>query len=304
MNRNSYINSINLNSGTDFPYLVLDIINDNSFPMNPGFQVMHWHEDLQFILVLIGSIEVCTLDTSVQIHAGESLFINRNVVHNVLRLENCHYKSILFPAYFLEFYAGSPAKNFVERITANELFSFIHFTSERNWHREITDQLRALTQMENTKTDSYIYEVLVRLSSIWLVMGKHVSPPQKQRKSVVHLRIQTILRYIETHYAEDITLADLCLCANISKSECARCFKVSMNTTPYKYLTEFRLAKAAQLLKDTDEPVGTIAAAVGFHQMSHFGKCFKEKTGYTPKAYRECREIEPYHSRSFCISER
>jgi len=44
---------------------------------------------------------------------------------------------------------------------------------------------------------------------------------------------------------------------------------------------------AAQLLKTTREPVGNIAASVGFRQMSHFGKCFKEKTGYSPKAYRE-----------------
>ena len=44
-----FINSINLNAGTDFPYLVLEIINEQSFPRNPGFQVMHWHEDVQFI---------------------------------------------------------------------------------------------------------------------------------------------------------------------------------------------------------------------------------------------------------------
>ena len=53
-----FINSINLNAGTDFPYLVLEIINEQSFPRNPGFQVMHWHEDVQFIYVLEGKISV------------------------------------------------------------------------------------------------------------------------------------------------------------------------------------------------------------------------------------------------------
>ena len=67
LDREHYINSVNLNIDTDFPYLVLDVINDNSFPRNPGFHVMHWHEDLQFILVLDGTIEVRTLDTSVLI---------------------------------------------------------------------------------------------------------------------------------------------------------------------------------------------------------------------------------------------
>ena len=82
-------------------------------------------------------------------------------------------------------------------------------------------------------------------------------------------------------------MTDLSISASISKSECSRCFKLSMNTTPYKYLTEYRLSKAAQLLKKTNEPIGNIAAAVGFPQMSHFGKCFKEKMGCSPKAYRE-----------------
>lgn len=39
--REKYINSINLNSQTDFPYLVLDVVNDRSYPRNPGFHVMH-----------------------------------------------------------------------------------------------------------------------------------------------------------------------------------------------------------------------------------------------------------------------
>ena len=74
--------------------------------------------------------------------------------------------------------------------------------------------------------------------------------------------------------------------AHVSKSECLRCFKVSMQTTPLKYLTEYRLQKAAELLTTTDEPIGTIAMNVGFKQSSHFGKCFKEKTGYSPRRYR------------------
>lgn len=151
--REQYINSVNLNIDTNFPYLVLDVINDNAFPRNPGFHVMHWHEDLQFILVLDGTIEVQTLDTSVLIRTGEGLFINKNVVHNVRRLENCHYNSFLFPAYFLEFYAGSPAKDFVNSVTSNDRMAFIHFTTALDWHKEVIAQLKKLVQIEKNKTD-------------------------------------------------------------------------------------------------------------------------------------------------------
>ncbi|HJB00519.1 MAG TPA: cupin domain-containing protein, partial [Candidatus Mediterraneibacter merdavium] len=69
MEKGNYINSINLNIDTDFPYLVLDVEGDKACPRNPGFQVMHWHEDLQFIYVLDGIIEVRTLDDALQIQA-------------------------------------------------------------------------------------------------------------------------------------------------------------------------------------------------------------------------------------------
>lgn len=285
--KEDFLNSVNLNINTDFPYLVLDIVGDKSYPRNPGFGVMHWHEDLQFIYVLNGTIEVQTLDTVVRIQTGEAIFINKNVVHFVKRLGDCHYNSFVFPAYFLEFYAGSPAKVFVDSIAANERISLLPITSAVDWQKEMTSLLRQLVELERNKTEFYTYEILVRFSALWLIMRKNMTIPAEKKESIVSLRMQKILRYIEIHYAEDITLADLSQSANISKSECSRCFKLSLNTTPYKYLTEYRLSMAAQLLKHTNEPVGNIAACVGFRQMSHFGKCFREKTGYSPKAYRE-----------------
>lgn len=285
--RDQYIHSVNLNIHTDFPYLVLDVVNDESYPRNPGFQVMHWHEDLQFIYVLEGAVEVRTLADAVEAQAGEGLFINKNVVHYVGRRGPCHYNSFLFPEYFLEFYAGSPAKAFVEDAVENAQLPFIRFAQRKGWQGEVLALLRQLARLEGERTEYYPYEVLVRLSSLWLLLRKNMSVPPKKKESTLELRMQKMLRYIEEHYAEELALADLAASASVSKSECARCFKLSLGTTPFRYLMEFRLSRAARLLKTTDEPVGNIAAAVGFHELSHFGKCFREKTGYSPRAYRE-----------------
>ena len=98
--------------------------------------------------------------------------------------------------------------------------------------------------------------------------------------------MRAFLQYIREHYAEAVTLEELAASAHVSKSECLRCFRQSLETTPYKYLSEFRLSKAAQLLRDTDRPISEISAEVGFQQLSHFGKCFREKAGCSPRAYR------------------
>ena len=97
---NAYINSVNLNQNTNFPYLVLNVLGDESYPRNPGFQVMHWHEDLQFIYVNDGEIEVVTLSGRELIKQGEGVFINKNVVHLVENVGTCHYNSFIFPDRF------------------------------------------------------------------------------------------------------------------------------------------------------------------------------------------------------------
>ncbi|MBO4311845.1 MAG: helix-turn-helix transcriptional regulator [Desulfovibrionaceae bacterium] len=80
---------------------------------------------------------------------------------------------------------------------------------------------------------------------------------------------------------------DLAKSACVSKSECLRCFKTILQTTPYKYLMDYRLSEATRLLKTTNHPIGEIAIMTGFNGQSYFGKCFKEKMGCSPSEYRE-----------------
>ena len=286
--KNDYINSVNLNADSDFPYLVLDVINDQSYPRNPGFHVMHWHEDLQFIYVLDGEIEIKTLYTLVQVNKGSGIFINKNVIHLVnKRTPSCHYNSFVFPDYFLKFYFGSPATVFVERIVGKDELSICCFPKEMDWCKSILSVLSQLADLENRKTEFYVYQVLCLLSTLWLEVCKNIQVPSKNTDTVTGIRMQIFLQYISEHYGENISLDRLAESANVSKSECLRCFKASLQTTPYKYLTEYRLSKAAELLKNSDEPIGTIADSVGFRQISHFGKCFREKTGFSPRDYRK-----------------
>lgn len=287
----NFLPSVELNTDTRFPYLVLDVVNDNSFPQNLGFQVMHWHDDLQLIYVLEGSLELKTLEDGIPLHKGEGIFINKKVIHMVQRSSLCHYNSFIFPDYFLGFYPGSPAQALVEDIVNQPQFPLYHFSKETQQGAEILFFLEKLSKLEKNKTDFYAYEVLVSLSSLWLLMRKNLSFTAETHHRMFQDRMRKFLQYIETHFMKPIRLDQLASSANVSKSECLRCFKQSLQTTPYKYLMEFRLSKAAAMLKNTDEPIKSIATAVGFNQISHFGECFKEKTGFSPRDYRRAQQI-------------
>lgn len=287
MEQEAYINSVNLNQNTNFPYLVLKVVDDNSYPRNPGFRVMHWHEDLQFIYVQSGEIKVVTLETSVSLHPGEGIFINKNVVHQVRKSGSCHYQSFIFPDYFLKFYAGSPAGGVVNRLAGAENLP-VFYIEKRKGNEKILDVLQSLSDLEQHKTSLYAYEVLTLLCTLWLELCRVVTFPDKSaERNVVNHRMALFLDFIERHYSEPISLEKLAESAHVSKSECLRCFKASLQTAPYQYLMEYRLSKAAELLRETDAPVSEIAASVGFGQVSHFGKCFRDKTGMSPSEYRK-----------------
>ena len=179
------INSVNLYAGTNFPYLVLDVVDDNGYPRNPGFQTVHWHEDIQFIYVFSGNIAAKTLSETVSLTAGEGCFINKNVVHLVEKQENCHYNSFIFPDYFLKFYFGSPAESIISRIVGQDALPIYKFSEETPWQKDVLRCLKRLSAFEKDKDDLYPYRVLCTLCSMWLVCrvtSFYPYPPKRIRQ--------------------------------------------------------------------------------------------------------------------------
>jgi AraC-like DNA-binding protein len=283
----SYLNSVNLNSNQIFPYLCMDVQKGKSVPEPPGFHVMHWHEDFQFIYVYTGKLFLHTLDQTRIINENSGVFINKNIVHLVLASEDCHYKSFLFPKQLVSFYTGGPALRYVDIVSECEQISCLLLEKSVSWQKDILDLLVKLSGLESQRTEFYEYEILVFLSQLWLILIKNIKTPHTIVTDDVKKRMQLFLKYIELHYAEELSLDELARCAGVSKSECLRCFKFSMQTTPYQYLTEYRLLKASELLVNTELSMGEISNSVGFNSQSHFGKMFKLKTKLTPLNYRK-----------------
>ena len=100
-------------------------------------------------------------------------------------------------------------------------------------------------------------------------------------------RIKAMLLYIESHYSERISIDTLAREALLSQSEALRCFHTVLNTTPSKYIQQYRLEKAAALLKKSDLTTTEIAMECGFQSSSYFIKTFRAYTGFAPRAYRK-----------------
>lgn len=96
-----------------------------------------------------------------------------------------------------------------------------------------------------------------------------------------------VVRYIEKHYAESISMAEMANLAGVSSTHFNRRFRQLLRMTPMAYLRTVRVQAAQQMLTTSSRTLSEIALAVGFTDQSHFTRRFRETTGMTPHAYRQ-----------------
>lgn len=98
---------------------------------------------------------------------------------------------------------------------------------------------------------------------------------------------ESAIRYMNDYYNEKITCELLASRAYLSTGYFHRVFKSVTGTSPIEYLQELRLKKAAELLSSSSLTVKQAAAAVGYSDMKHFYRIFRQKYGATPKQYQD-----------------
>ena len=98
--------------------------------------------------------------------------------------------------------------------------------------------------------------------------------------------IEAACEYMKQHYAEHISLAQICRHVGLSKSTLLRVFTKSKGVTPYRYLEAIRIGEAKSMLA---AGVTSVEAAMqtGFSDQSHFTNYFSQFIGLSPGYYRE-----------------
>lgn len=95
------------------------------------------------------------------------------------------------------------------------------------------------------------------------------------------------INFIAQHYQDDIGVADIAQSTGLNRSYFGKVFKVATGKTPQQYLIDYRMTKAAELLKLTALSVGEVGAAVGYPNQLHFSRAFKAANGLSPREWRK-----------------
>jgi AraC family transcriptional regulator len=103
-------------------------------------------------------------------------------------------------------------------------------------------------------------------------------------------RISRVLRYIEERADQPLALAELAAQAFMSKYHFLRSFRRVVGVTPYHFLLDLRLRRAAIKLCTTAMPIASIAFEAGFGDLSTFNGHFRDVFGASPNAFRRAQK--------------
>ena len=130
------------------------------------------------------------------------------------------------------------------------------------------------------EVESLLYAVVQHLTRMHLEQRRECRQVGREESVVKQAR-----EYLDAHYAEDVTLAQLGALTSRSAFHIARVFSRACGLPPHAYLESVRVQRARELLRSGTSVVDT-ALSVGYADQSHFTHRFRRHTGITPGQYR------------------
>ena len=274
----------------------------------------HWHTEIEIIIINHGEVDFMTDDEKIRLKAGQGILINQNIMHSIKPADsdcNCSLYSTTFHPSFLFGYGNTVMSGkYLSPLLSSPVFRTMLLDEQDSVSAQIMDLVNSVIAVNMTK--KYGYELVTKsyLCQLWVILLEYVIPQniQKHKNTSMTLdesRVKEAIMYIEEHYAERVTLDDLSAAVHISKSECCRCFKRTLQISPIEYLMKHRIFKAANMIQN-DNPhsrsISELAFAVGFNNASYFNKVFRQYLNCTPSEYKKSIRNDPTENSFHSIS--
>ncbi|NRV87499.1 helix-turn-helix transcriptional regulator [Clostridium beijerinckii] len=150
----------------------------------------------------------------------------------------------------------------------------------------VDDGISSLLYMLHDEYTSFNNKYVIK-GLLYTILGKLDSHfTFKKSSTFYNSTMQNLLRYIEIHYHEKISLDSIAKDLGFSKFYLSRIFSNKIGYQFNDYINRLRINKAQKLLSETDLPVTVIALECGFESQRNFNRIFKELTTLTPTKFR------------------
>ena len=274
----------------DFPYIAtcaeLDRYREPVIPW-------HWHRTVELFYMKSGTLEYTTPKGKWTFPAGSGCMVNANVLHSTRFRpsgdSNIQLLHMFDPVILAGEHGSRMETKYILPLTTAPEVEVIPLYPEDPAQAEILEAMKAAFSLEETDW-GYEFQIRNALTEIWMKLFELARPAMGQNGKGRESddTIKTLMIYIQEHYPEPISVAQLARIAHISKRACFRLFRDTLHMTPVEYIRSCRLQKACRMLLRTQEPVTRIAYCCGLGSSSYFSKTFREEFGCSPMEYRRC----------------
>ncbi len=253
---------------------------------HPRYQMhCHWHDEFELIHVRKGALRVTVDGVEYRLCAGDTAFVTGGQAH-AASPEQCVYECVVFdPAMLLR--SGDACKAYLHRIQNGSVVVYSYFPASCT---PVYDTIQRLfrTAFDDKRQPNALLVLGALLEFFGWVFEEGayteiVSELPQHTRRIRHLK--QVLRFIEEHYAEPITLAQLANEAHMSSKYFCRFFRQMTRRTPIDYLNYYRVECACHELSTTEKSVTEVALDCGFNDISYFIKIFRRHKGVSPGKY-------------------
>lgn len=250
---------------------------------------LHWHSDFEIATAERTSLDYQVGEQHVILEAGDSIFINGNILHGIKQLsqdEPDKMPNIVFSGALVAPETSTIYQKYIQPIIQCDLLPFIVFRDKNHSHSEINRLIKDIYKQIDEKKACYELNIQRNINRIFEYIFYNFNDLPKLHATRIQInsqiRLQKMLTYIYENYAESVTLDDIAKAANISRSEAGRCFNKYMGCSPIDALIKYRLQTANRLLSKKTLSLQEISFACGFNSVNYFSRQFKKAYGYTP----------------------
>lgn len=168
--------------------------------------------------------------------------------------------------------------------------SFVPYMSLSPEQRPTIERLLAgILDEYEAKRNGYRLLVKTRWIECLVLLNRHYEESgllQDRAATAQDEWIASIVHFLQEHYRQPLTLAQLSAASGMSVSSFTAKFKKATGMTFMDYKQSLQIKHACELLRGTDTKILAVAYSAGFQDVSFFNRVFRRAIGMSPREYR------------------
>lgn len=249
----------------------------------------HWHTAAEIIMPLENDYEVETSGKTYHLKERDILFIPQGELH-ALKAPKTGMRLILMFQFSLfnaleDFSALTPIIS-QPILISTESYGKIHSIEVDLLDKIIAEYPSSSEPMRVSLIYSYLIQFFVHLGRQH-IRSEVIFPDVRSGKQMEYVeKLNNVITYINTKYAEEITLEKAASIAGFSKFHFSRLFKQFTGQSFYSYLNQRRIKAAEIMLLNPNTSVIEVAMQSGFTSLATFNRVFRQAKDCTPSEYK------------------